>query len=114
MVQRSLFLVASLIVLTLFLPLNATALLTPHRICTRTPGSRVTVRKGPGTSYAPGLVMVGSGGKKVDDFFRRNNYTIADKEQVSVFSSARGTDGQIWKKVGTNQWVAWVRGDFAC
>ncbi|MBD1842633.1 hypothetical protein H6F89_04250 [Cyanobacteria bacterium FACHB-63] len=114
MVGRSLFLVASLIVSTLLLPLNATAIPAPHRICTRTPGSRVTVRTGPGTNHAPGLVMVGSGGKKVDDFFRRNNYTVADGEQVSVFSSARGTDGQTWKKVGTNQWVAWVRGDFAC
>lgn len=111
---RSLFLGTSLIVSTLSLPLNATANPDVSRICTRTPGTRVTIRKGAGTNHAPGLVMVGSGGKKVDDFFRRNNYTVADGEQISVFSSAPGTDGQTWKKVGTNQWVAWVRGDFVC
>lgn len=111
---RSLLIGFIFFISTFWFPLSATASADLDHICTRTPGSSVTLRKGPGTSFAPGLIMVGSGGKKVDDFFRGNGYTIADGEQVRVSSSERDTDGQIWKKVGTNQWVAFVRGDFVC
>ena len=85
-----------------------------NQICTRTMGSSVALRTGAGSKFARGLVMVGSGGKAVDQFFRKKNYTIANGEQVSVFFSSRGADGRIWRKVGTNQWVAWVREDFVC
>jgi hypothetical protein len=85
-----------------------------NQVCTKTKGSSVALRTGAGGSFPRGLVMVGSGGKAVDQFFRKKNYTIADGEQVSVFSSSRGADGRTWRKVGTNQWVAWVREDFIC
>lgn len=84
------------------------------RICTRDPGSNVTLRTGPGIDHPKGLVQVGSGGARVDNYFQQRNYTVEDGEEVSVFSKTHGTDGRVWYEIGTNQWVAWVRSDFVC
>lgn len=111
---KSLFLSFSLVVSTVSPPLSVHANPDLRQICTRTPGARVVLRKGPGTNYARGLVMVGSGGRAINDYFQRLNYTISGGEEVSVFSNARGTDDRTWYRVGTNQWVAWVRSDFVC
>lgn len=104
----------SLIALTIspFLPASAND--NSSRICTRTRDSSVSLRTGPGTNYPRGLVMVGSGGKAVDNYFRQRNYIVSDGEQVSISSSTRVADGRTWHRVGTNQWVAWVRSDFVC
>jgi hypothetical protein len=93
-------------------PISARADL--DRICTRQPNSRVTLRQGPGVDYERGLVEVGSGGEAVYRSFEAVNFTVLDREEISVFSMTHGTDGRIWYKVGTNQWVAWVRSDFVC
>ena len=95
-----------------FLPVSAND--DSNRICTRTRGSSVSLRTGPGTNYPKGLVEVGSGGEAVNNYFRQRNHTVSDGEQVSIFSSTRGADGRTWHRVGTNQWVAWVRSDFVC
>ena len=84
------------------------------RICTRSPGSRVNIREGPGDEYPKGLVQVGSGGASVVEFFEEHNFTVSDREKISVYSRTHGTDGYVWYKLGTNQWVAWVRSDFVC
>lgn len=84
------------------------------RICTPTGDSNVVLRKGPGINYSRGLASVGSGGPKVDRYFRQRNYTISAGEPVSVFSSIRDREGRMWHQVGTNQWTAWVRSDFVC
>lgn len=103
---------SSLIVSTISFPISASA--NSSRICTQTRASSVSLRTGPGTNYARGLVEVGSGRDAVNNYFRQRNYTIPDEEQVSIFSSTRGTDKRTWHRVGTNQWVAWVRSDFVC
>lgn len=105
-------LISSILIAVVAFPLKARA--DGDRICTRTSGSSVTLRTGPGTDYPPGLLEVGSGGAAVDRFFRQRHYTIADGEQISVFSSTYGSDGRVWLRVGTNQWVAWARADFVC
>ncbi|HEY9638675.1 MAG TPA: hypothetical protein V6D14_35155 [Coleofasciculaceae cyanobacterium] len=112
MMWRRLLISFSLISSTIFIPLSASA--DSSRICTRTQGSSVVLRTGPGTSYPRGLVAVGSGGKAVNNYFQQRNYTISSGEQVSIFSTTRGTDGRTWYRAGTNQWVAWVRSDFVC
>lgn len=99
-----------LLVVVVF-PISAYADL--ERVCSRG-RNRVNLRTGPGRSYPQGLVEVGSGGVAVDNYFRQRNYTISNGEQVSIFDNTRGTDGYTWYKVGTNQWVAWVRSDFVC
>ena len=98
---------------TIFSPLRASAELAA-RICTRKPNSSVTLRIRPGINQPSGLVMVGSGGVAVDNYFRQRGYTVQDGERISVSSRAEGTDNRVWYKVGTNQWVAWVRSDFVC
>lgn len=85
-----------------------------NRICTRTPGSSVVLRTGPGTNYPRGLLEVGSGGAAVVDYFEQRNYTIPDGEQVFILDSVQGTDEYTWYEVSTNQWTAWVRADFIC
>lgn len=85
-----------------------------EHICTRTQGSSINLRKGPGSNFPKGLTMVGSGGERVENYFRQRNYTIPDGEQVSIFSRTRGNDEYVWYKIGTNQWSAWVRSDFVC
>jgi len=97
---------------TIFFPLRASA--ESARICTREPSANVTLRTGPGINHPRGLVQVGSGGSRVDNYFRQRNYTVQDGEQVSVYSRTDGTDGKVWYEIGTNQWVAWVRSDFVC
>jgi hypothetical protein len=82
------------------------------RICTRDPDSNVTLRTGSGIDHPMGLVQVGSGGVRIDNYFRQRNYTVEDGEEVSIFSKTHGTDGRVWYEIGTNQWVAWVRSDF--
>jgi hypothetical protein len=67
------------------------------RICTRDPDSNVTLRTGPGIDHPMGLVQVGSGGVKIDNYFRQRNYTVEDGEEVSVFSKTHGTDGRVTK-----------------
>jgi len=84
------------------------------RICTRDPGSNVTLRTRPGIAHPRGLVQVGSGGARVDNYFQQRNYTFEKGEEVSVFSKTHGTDGRVRYEIGTNQWVAWVRSDFVC
>lgn len=105
---------ASLISLTIYFCSPTSANDNSNRICTKTQGSSVSLRTGPGTNYSRGLVEVGSGGDAVNNYFRQRNYTVSDGEQISIFSSTRGTDGRTWHRVGTNQWVAWVRSDFVC
>lgn len=85
-----------------------------YRICTRDPGSRVTLREGAGTNHSRGLVEVGSGGAAVYNWFQQQNFTAQDDTEVSVFSSAQSLDRQMWYLVGDNQWTAWVRADFVC
>lgn len=97
---------------TILFPISASA--ESGRICTREPGSRVTLREKPGTDQPRGLVQVGSGGIAVYNSFKKTNFTAEDGVQVSIFSTTRGTDGKVWHKVGTNQWVAWVHSDFVC
>lgn len=64
------------------------------KICTREPGSSVSLRKGPGTEFEKGLVQVGSGGKGVDDYFRERGYTIQDgSELIYVSEEKKGKDG---------------------
>lgn len=100
------------IAVVIFAALSANASST--RICAQKQKTSVNLRIGPGTKYPKGLVEVGSGGAKVNSYFRQRNYTIPAGEQVSVFKKARGTDGFTWYQVGTNQWVAWVRSSFVC
>ncbi|ERN42632.1 hypothetical protein KR51_00006610 [Rubidibacter lacunae KORDI 51-2] len=83
-------------------------------ICTRTRGSSVNLRTGPGINYPKGLIQVGSGGERVVARFEQRNYTVSDGELITVFSSSPAADGSTWLKIGTNQWVAWVRSDFVC
>lgn len=65
---------SSLIISTISFPRSASA--NSSRICTQTRGSSVSLRTGPGTNYARGLVEVGSGGDAVNNYFRQRNYTI--------------------------------------
>lgn len=104
------FVLCAVVITTVFPSLSAES----ARICTRERGARVTVRQGPGTDYERGLEMVGSGGATIVERFRRDNFTVADREEITVFTMTHGTDGLIWYKVGTNQWVGWVRSDFVC
>ncbi len=96
---------------TIVFPLRASA--DEARICTRERGSKVTLRVGPGLKHRRGLVEVGSGGFRVDNYFRQRNYTVQDGEEVTIGSKVEAKDG-VWYEVGTNQWVAWVRSDFVC
>ena len=110
--MRKLLSLSTVVIAVIFFPLSAKAEL--NRICTRQPGATVTLRKAPGSKYPKGLVQVGSGGQKVENYFRQRNYTLPDGEEVSSFTSRRSRDGYSWSLVGTNQWQAWVRSDFVC
>jgi len=52
-------------------------------ICTREQGSSVSIRTGPGANYPKGLVMVGSGGQAVANYFENRNYTVPDGELLA-------------------------------
>lgn len=85
-------------------PFNASAEF--KLICTRSRGATVNLRKGPGTNYPLGLTQVGSGGMKIVNFFKQRRYQAITGERVMISKKTRGTDGYIWYKVTTNQWVA--------
>lgn len=85
-----------------------------YTVCTRDANGRVNLRTGPGTSFDVGLVQVGSGGSGIVQYFEQRNFTISHGENFFEFSTVENEDGQQWSKVGTNQWVAWVRSDFLC
>lgn len=111
-VMKKLLTCSALAVAVVLFPLSANA--DSGRICTQKQGSSVNLRTGSGTNYPRGLVQVGSGGVRVNNYFRERNYTVPHGEQVSIFRRTRGTDGYIWYELGTNQWVGWVRSDFVC
>ncbi len=110
--MRKLLSLSTVVITVIFSPLSARAELS--RICTREPGTTVTLRKAPGSNYSKGLVQVGSGGNYVNNYFKQRNYTLPDREEVSSFRSRLGRDGYSWSLVGTNQWQGWVRSDFVC
>ena len=86
----------------------------PYTVCTREPNGRVNLRTGPGANFDVGLVEVGSGGLAVFQYFEQRNFTISHGEEFASYTTVENEDGQQWSKVGTNQWVAWVRSDFLC
>jgi hypothetical protein len=86
----------------------------PYTVCTRDENGRVNLRTGPGTEFEVGLVDVGSGGLAVIRHFEQRNFTISHREKFTVYSTAENEHGEQWYKVGTNQWIAWIRSDFVC
>ena len=100
--------VSVLVMTVIFFPLTAKA----EVICSQ---GGATLRKGPGTNYSKGLVVVGSGGSQVNNYFKKRGYTVPNGEQVFTSQQRQGKDdGKTWYLVGTNQWNAWVRSDFVC
>ena len=85
-----------------------------YYICTCDEGSHVVLRTGAGTEFDRGLVLVGSGGARISSYFSARNFTVPSGEAIEVFDVRNNGAGESWAKVGTNQWVAWVRGDFVC
>lgn len=43
----------------------------------------------------------------------RYNQDLKGKRCLDAHS-VNSVQGELWYKVGTNQWVAWVRADFVC
>jgi hypothetical protein len=85
-----------------------------HYVCTCDEGSSIVLRTGAGSDFDRGLVLVGSGGPRISDYFSARNFTVPRGEAIEVFDVRNNAAGERWAKVGTNQWVAWVRGDFVC
>ena len=110
--MKKLLLGLTLISTLVSVPLTARA--DTSYICTRDRNSSVNLRTGPGTHHPKGLAEVGSGGQQVFQFFESRGFTVPSGEVVTVFESTRTRSGDLWHKVGTNQWVAWVRADFVC
>jgi len=77
-------------------------------ICTRRKGSKVNLRKGPGTNFSKGVTR-GDG-----EWLQQANYTIEDGVIIYIYSKTRGKKDHFWSVIGNRWWGAWVRSDFVC